>query len=801
MRRIARLSICLWGGRYNPIIPFFEGTHARWIAPHHVRAQGLDVARGYVDFFEPDVLVEASPEMAKRLGWHNDERHFGLPRVIPLQQFYEIGDRGRVQFAAGIDITNVMQHLYDLEYKYQRRHKMSFAKVESAPDDAFFEVFSGTYPHDADLNYIADAYQRIFEPEALPSNAATWLRIINENFAGPNWISRHDLEENLGRGNSNFTVFVFDPADADDAIDYWNYRLWKRQVLPVNVHWLADHAAFLRNEIAKYHRPIPNNPFGTMFWSHIHFARSISDDAAKQILTDHFAGLPGESYAWGRDQEIWTLVRSRERWRNSRVLIKTKSQSFEAEITEGKHAKIPTLAPEFRNATGSYAKAHWMNVVVPTSSRRNDGPAIVYPSNLWHPRPPGTAISHELTVTREGWTLPQEHDIGYTLLRPSSGRDALIEWFAQNGITALPSEEGQVAAQIIAAAGSLLSCGMLADAQTLALLNEMAESLSQRSREGRPVKATGPDRAKHVHQIREHFDRREKRGFGYWTKLDFFLERSVFRAGLRVQCPTCAYHNWFDLDAMGYVLACTRCLKQFKFSQTPSDLASAKWYYRVIGPFAAPDYARGGYAVALTLRCLAEKNELTWSTGLALKELKREVDFVAWYRRGSMLDEEREEPVLVLGEAKSFGKNAIDDDDLAGLREVAARFPGAVLVVSSLRSIAEYSLAERQRLTDLALWGRTPDNGWRPRNPVILLTATELFADHGIAHAWRQAGGRAAELVQPAYVDLSDLHVLAEATQNLYLGLPSFYKGYSTWLRKERQRLVQILNARSGSNP
>jgi hypothetical protein len=25
------------------------------------------------------------------------------------------------------DITNVMQHLYDREYKYQRRHKISFA--------------------------------------------------------------------------------------------------------------------------------------------------------------------------------------------------------------------------------------------------------------------------------------------------------------------------------------------------------------------------------------------------------------------------------------------------------------------------------------------------------------------------------------------------------------------------------------------------------------------------------------------------------------------------------------------------
>ncbi len=801
VRRVAQLSACLWGGRYNPIIPFFEDAHTRWIAPYH-GAQGLDVARGYVDFFEPDVLVEASAGMAEQLGWHNGENEFHLPRVVSLQQFYEVDDRGRVEFAAGIDVTNVMQHLYDREYKYQRRHKILFAAVESDSDCAFFDLFFGTYPDDTALKYIADAYREIFEPEILPYNATTWHRIINENIAGPSWISRHNLEEDLGRGGSDFTVFIFDPANANDAIDYWNYRLWKRQVLPVNVHWLVDHAAFLRDQISKHHRPIPGNPFGTMFWSHIDFARSISDEEAKQILKNHFDGLPKNSFAWGRDQEIWALTKSRDRWRQSRILIKAKSKSFDTEITESKNAKIPTLAPEFHNATGTYAKAHWMNVVSPSSTRLDDGPAIVYPSNLWHPKPPGTTISRELTVTREGWTLPRRQDIGYTLLRPSSGRDAVTEWFADNGIEAHPSEEGQVAAQVIAAAGSLLGCGMFADADTLSLLNKMAESHAERSRGGRPVKATGPDRAKHLDLIRQHFQRREKQGFGYWTRLDYFLKRSVFRAGLRVQCPTCAHHNWFDLGAMGYVLTCTRCLKQFNFSQTPSDLARAQWFYRVIGPFAAPNYAHGGYAVALTLRCLSEnrENELTWSTGLNLNELNREIDFVAWYRRSSTLGGEREEPFFLFGEAKSFGKNVFDEDVVTGLRDVAERFPGAVLVVSSLRPIADYTSAELKNLSELASWGRTPTSDWRPRNPVIVLTATELFSDNTIAYAWKQAGGRAAELVQHASVDLSDLYVLAEATQQLYLGLPSFYDGYGSRLRRERQRLVQLLRARSVSS-
>ena len=169
---------------------------------------------------------------------------------------------------------------------------------------------------------------------------------------------------------------------------------------------------------------------------------------------------------------------------------------------------------------------------------------------------------------------------------------------------------------------------------------------------------------------------------------DYFLERSVFRAGLRVQCPTCAYYNWFDLEAISYAPTCSRCLKQFNFVQAPADLGRVQWFYRVIGPFAAPDYARGGYAVALTLRCIAERHEteMTWSTGLVLDNLNCEIDFAAWYRRGSVLDGERDEPIFFVGEAKSFGKNSIDDAAVASLRQVAERFPGMMMVFSSLSS-------------------------------------------------------------------------------------------------------------------
>ncbi len=250
-----RLCSCIWGGRYNPIIPYCEGAQPRGSLPFERVSTAFDIPRRYIEFFEPDILVETEPGIAERLGWSSDKIGRGLKRLISLDEFYTVDDRGDVEFAAGIDIVNVMQELYDKEYKYQRRHKIPFADVAISTDDAFFEAVIGCYAEDTALAYINDAYQEVFEPESLPCSAETSLKIMRENFAGPNWISRHGLEEDLGRGGRDHTIHIFDPSDAGDVIDYWNYRLIQRQVTPVSIKWVAEHATLLCEQITKVHRP------------------------------------------------------------------------------------------------------------------------------------------------------------------------------------------------------------------------------------------------------------------------------------------------------------------------------------------------------------------------------------------------------------------------------------------------------------------------------------------------------------------------------------------------------------------
>ncbi|MGB8363100.1 MAG: hypothetical protein ACLQUZ_18220 [Rhizomicrobium sp.] len=547
--------------------------------------------------------------------------------------------------------------------------------------------------------------------------------------------------------------------------------------MPINVHWLDEHKEFIREHITTIHRPIPGNPFGTKFHSSVQFAKSIKDDRRIELTQKYLENLPEGSFYPSRSPMFWMdRARGRDR-RYTKIIATGKSVSFDEELKSERYVKLPAPAPSFFNATRRYAKARWVNLIAVGDLYQRPDPAVVYPSNLWSPKYPGLGNSGEFRIGREGWILHQEHDIGYSLLQTQEGRASLIEWLKTQGIEAVPSEEGQVASRVIATAETLLACGMFGDRDTLQLLNGMAESHTEVNRDGKRTVRSTPDRSKHIQAVEQHFKDREKRSFGFWNSLKHFLDRSVFRAGLSVQCPICSYHNWFAVDDLSFKPTCSRCLNSFDFSQTPQDLHRLKWYYRVIGPFAAPDYARGAYCVALTLRTLAphHSSSITWSTGLRLPKLDCEVDFIAWHRSISLGSDELDEPLLILGEAKSFGIGSVDDKAVSSLKSVAERFPGAVTVVSSLREFNHFSLGEIGRLRQLAIWGRRKTYEGRPINPLIVLTGTELFARHNIADAWKQIDGKEMH----AAIDLHDLYTLAESTQRRYLGVQSHWEKHA----------------------
>ncbi len=799
VKRVARLSACLWGGIYNPFIPLVSEQTDRWQLPYK-RMPGRTISRRYIDFFEPDLLVEVTPGTAEALGWSAEGSHLRVPRIVSLEDFYKVDRdrRDRISFSAGVDITEVISDLYKTDYRYTLRDQPSFGIIQDEENSAFFDVVCGRLPTDEPLRYISEAYKDVFSPEELPSDAQTALRHLTGKLFGPLKLTRHQLEESSGHGFRDQAFCIFDPTDPGDVIDYWNFRLVQQRVVPINVQWFAETADQIAEWIQAIHQPIPGNPSGLKFSSVLHFASSISDDRAKELVDQFLSALPRESFHYARIPLLWNgSGRGRSR-QESKILVSAATVSFDEEVKPGTSVKIPAPAPSFANSSGRHADASWVNVIKPGGFYREETPAKVYPSNLWSPQYPRLARGEPFHIGREGWILLTEYSIGYSLLEVQAGREAIVGWLKTKGLDARPSEEGEIAAQVITAAGGIWSSGMFADVDTIQLLKEMAENHSEINHKGKRIARSTPDRAKPTRQVENHFKARETRSFGYWNRLDYFLKRSVFRAGLGVRCPICHYQNWYDLDSISSTPKCTRCLNTFDVSQAPADLKEIDWYYRVVGPFAAPDYARGAYAVALTLRTLAGHHdaEMTWSTGLKLQQLNCEIDFVAWHRASPMLNEEPDEPLVVVGEVKSFGLNSFSVDAVNDLKRVAERFPGSIMVMSTLRSGEQLTLGEIGRLRHLALWGRRSFHAGQPINPLVIFTGTELFASHGISMAWKEIDGREPH---SAY-DFRELHTLADLTQERYLGLKSpWARDASEQVHHTMAKILHLLKARAAA--
>jgi hypothetical protein len=233
---------------------------------------------------------------------------------------------------------------------------------------------------------------------------------------------------------------------------------------------------------------------------------------------------------------------------------------------------------------------------------------------------------------------------------------------------------------------------------------------------------------------------------------------------------------------------CGLCLRQFGFPIIdPGSSSNSRWAYRLIGPFALPSYAKGGYAASLSIRFFSEivgghdHADVTWSAGQELElesENKMETDFILWYQRKVMFGNNYPTEI-VFGEAKSFGSDAFQDEDIERMRTLAIRFPGSVIVFSTMKQAEDLSKDEVDRIAKLAGWGREYDSERRQtRAPVIVLTGTELFVPFHLDETWKKMGGKHAQLIEHGWARTDNLRVLADLTQQLYLNMPS----YGTWL-------------------
>ena len=784
LRQIMRVNACLWGGLYNPIIPVYTKTPKEWHDDHRFPMKGKDVAQGYIKFFDPDVYVEAEEGLLKKIGLEAFQTDRLKKKAALLDDFFEQEHRGIYEPEFGQSVFDILEDVYVSERRFKLRD--DFPAIYSSNEDLFSEACIGCYPKDEHVTYLKRHYKDVYHPEELKPNPELWLKIYGNRCETPLSVTSKHFEV-FRTWQDDPIIYVFNPSNSKDIIDLWNLRIQTAPIFPVPIKWLPDLAESIRNFIRSNHRPLKGNNNGVMHRVTIEKSRSISEEQAKEMILPHFGSLQSGSYTikyWRT--RVWDVsyrnhfVHQPER---AKVTAEESDQSIELK-DESLLGVFDTLAPPFAQRY-SGSRSRWANVVKVSSPYEGSTVALSLPFNTLDRSWPHSGIK-ELACGREGWVFLQDHKSVNEYVSFIKHEDAFASWFKSFSLDARCSEAGRIARQMIDSLGGFWGLYLVDDMESIQFINKHALSTRKRTNDdsGEVIEEDFSGRSASINDWQSMIQRRKAAGSHHSVNLSHYIERNVIKVGIESECDHCGAKNWHGLDEVSYDLRCLRCLKDYKFPQGNLKQHNKNWRYRVIGPFAVPDYAQGAYASLLTIRfftkMMGHDAPSSYSTALELEGENQitEIDFAIWVPEERGFDVNGE-PRLIIGEAKSFGEDVIKNDDLEKLKKSASSIPDSIIVISVLKE--SFSENEKQRLNEFVLWARDPV-GYRPRHWVILLTGTELFNEF-LERTWKDLGEPFS--AHANYHSTKYLEPLSDATQSIYLGLDSYYKWLEN-MRKER---------------
>lgn len=796
VRVIMRACSCLWGGLYNPIIPVFRRVPDEWSSDTRRPVKGVEITKGYIRFFEPDVYVEAEPGLLEKAGLGALRRQNILfPQVITLKEFFE-PEKGQKwsEPAFGLSVYDALVHIFKTEQRFVQRDKCHSLYVSPARGTAATEAMFGAYPGSGPIKYVEEAYLEVYRPEIINPGPDAWRKVFLDRYVTPLRVTRYGVDVQRYWYHDP-VVFVFDPGRATDLIDLWNLRLEPRPVLPVPLNWFDVLGEDLQKILRAEYRPVIGNPSGLMHNAVIEFSRSIPRAHAESLSQALGSGTPKGAFVvkyWRNP--VWVERRDDFVRRDDRIKVSVKERQDDLVVVDesGPTTSFVTLAPDFAERY-SRSNCRWVNTLnISRYGTRDVGTALPFNTfdRSW---PPGVG-GMDVPIGGDGWVFQQRYSGWKQHVHLLNAKDSIIGSLQNFGIEAQLSEPGHIARQMLEQLGGLWGVHLLADVDTLKLLNKMAGGLRRKSNVNDTVEEHFELRTAPVKEWADLISRRRAKRSLPRYGLEDFTKRNIVRLGLETDCPHCQAKNWSTLTDVDYHVACERCLKPYDFPQAGLRAQNKNFTYRVVGPFSVPDYGRGSYGALLTLRALerfrASLTEMVFATAmnLSFNGINREVDFVAWYADDWTATDLRRPPQLVIGEAKSLGKGSlITRRDVSQLKSVAERLPGAVIVISVLRD--HFTQVEKKLLESFVNWGRRLDDYDEQTNPIILFTAHELTLEHFLQDTWRALGGDHEKF--SGYNNVRSLSDLADATQQIYLGVAPFTKFRGEKMRRRYERQME----------
>jgi hypothetical protein len=736
-----RISSFLWGGTYNPIIPFHQRLARR--NPFFSGARSArEVFQGYLKAYDPDFVVRLGGAKLAQVDLGRYQEVDGDEILAGIR------DDGTPRY--GVGLFEILGHLFREEFRFVRRKKIVFEIPDVQDSLLWTSIFGGLHP---DLEEVLDQHLHAFPHfKRISCDKDNYLGLFrNENF----FLRRltNQKIQSRRKGFRDDWVYMMDGSSVEDLVFYWNLRALGWQILPVPL--AAKDSPTVRSHVEEYiegnYWPYRNN--SSMFnhttllkapsiskKDHEEFAASLKLKPAKKEGFGKLSIQPWIPRFWsGWDRRRNGGERSEVTVRKTDVKLSPIENRF----------YVPSLLPEFAADFSGHGTPRCANELEPRIYGETGTYAEVIPEG-------GEDLSRavhrfsirELRCSADGlvW-YPSHKNWEHRLELPQA--DAVFQaWFKERGWGTALSDNGHIVRHVLKQFGGAWGAKWLTDEVVLTLLHKIASEKWLGRKAFREL----------VHQTASKVD------FVNSDRLTSWLVHSnIVKLGIELVCPKCRQRSWFSVAEADYEIDCRQCLETFKLpSASPEDI---RWAYRGHGAFTSRHGTQGALAVILTLHFFMQPmgDQVTPMFSFIAKQdgEEMEIDLALHTRRIRGGFPERN---VLFAECKSY--NEFEKVDVDRMESFTRSFPGAAMVFATLRR--EITGREIGMLTRVARRSFKQRLRGSEPSPLIILTGNELFSSTDHWTTWERLGGKFSRYGHwPSHQE--EIDGLAEATQALYL--------------------------------
>jgi len=791
VKEAIQISSSLWGGNYFPIIPLHKKIPSTWRQKPVPTPPAKNVILGYIDAFDPDILVQFSKEVPKYIS------DIGI-EIIKPENIWSVLDANRnLSPKYGLGVFELLDDIFEKYFKFKMKYPVEivFPKIPKQYS-LFWASWFGELPSKL-LPVLEEQYFEPLEIKTPDLKIENLKDLLRRKILFPLRITHHELESYRTGFERNRCVYFLDAAKTEDIIDFWNLRAMGWMVIPLPKQFKGDPS--IKNLVLEFlkanRRSSPDNP-GVFDGVRIIKGRSSTmeeleeyakvlnlnrdkEDKQSCFLPQCWYPRVWDEWARGRDHAIPSNIFGKEQ------------ESIEITDTQELRVAFKSTLPKFAQKYAYHDKPRCANEIGLRFYGANEYIAEVFPKssgkNFLSAISGLIPFMNDWRIGSNGLVKLVKNNFNEIMDIPLA-EHVFFAWLKDLSWDARLSSAGLLAKQIFRKLDGYV--GVLTNEKLLGLLEHMNGGIVKQDSGQVLNNKIIQERDLSIGEVKSRLNDAGKNDLH-----DFLLKKGVFKIGLKLQCPHCLRNSWYSLDDIGDKFVCPLCLNSFP---AIGNLDSSKWTYKTAGPFSVPNYADGAYTVLLTEHFLGNKMIPTLRITPALSFIaeapgkrKFEVDLAAFWRE-SVYGESK--GGILFCECKTYGTFGSQDFDR--IRFLAKEFPGAVLIFSTLRKGLIKS--EITGITKIAKAGRKYWKHERPINPVLILTGQELLCHYGPPYCWNDENKK-------NFDPLHGLISLCNATQQLYLGLASWEdERHKKWEKRykkiDKKELIENALVKDKSN-